>query len=131
MSSRPSLAARPTRDVAGVVAEMFGTTEPPEKKTERETAEPASSQTASTPKPQGVKEENSPAVNTAEMGREKTSFALRPEVKRRLTLLKLDLRAAGHRVTEAEIVETLIAQASADGLAAMLGGASHRGRRSK
>jgi hypothetical protein len=118
---------------------MLGTTEPPEKKTEREAAEPASAQAVSTPKPQtgstskpqALKKENRPVVNTAEIWREKTSFALRPEVKRRLTLLKLDLRAAGHRVTEAEIVETLIAQASADGLAAMLGGASHRRRRSK
>jgi hypothetical protein len=65
-------------------------------------------------------------VETALPLREKTSFALRPDMKRRLTELKLDLRAAGHRVTEAEIVELLIAEASADALATRVQASGHQ-----
>ena len=122
--SRPSLAARPTRDVTGVVADMLGTAEPVE---QDERSKPV----------RAVKTKNQPARKTAEppavntvLPREKTSFALRPAVKRHLTELKLDLRAAGHRVTEAEIVETLIAQANADALVTALGAHSRRPRRS-
>ncbi len=107
--SRPNLAARPTRDVAGVVADMMGNAKAP----------------AVIPKANTVKPKNSTSVkpstvNTADLSREKTSFAIRPDVKRHLTVLKLDLREAGHRATEAEIVETLIAHADASTLANLL-----------
>lgn len=94
--SRPNLAARPTRNVAGVVADMMGNTEAP-----------ATLPKVNTVKPKTSKSVKPAAVNTAELPREKTSFAIRPAVKRHLTVLKLDLREAGHRATEAEIVETL------------------------
>jgi hypothetical protein len=124
--SRPSLASRPTRDVTNVVADMLG--DPHDRKTAVKSDLPPK---VSKQKPPDSKTEKSIAVNTADTTREKTSFAIRPEVKRHLTLLKLDLRAAGHRVTEAQIVETLIAQASADNLATMLGLAPRRARRSE
>ena len=120
MSSRPSLAARPTRDVVDVVADMLGedqkvATNPPE------TVKKTNLKTSKTIQPQ--------AVNTATVLREKTSFAIRPTVKRHLTLLKLDLREAGHRVTEAEIVEALIAQADATSLARAFEGDGKRASR--
>jgi len=107
--SRPNLAARPTRDVAGVVADMMGNSETP-----------AALPKLNTVKPKNSKSIKPPTVNTAELPREKTSFAIRPDVKRHLTVLKLDLREAGHRATEAEIVETLIAHADARMLANLL-----------
>ena len=123
---RPSLASRPTRDVTSVVADMLG--DAPDRKTAVKSDLPPK---VSKHKPLDSKTEKNIAVNTADTTREKTSFAIRPEVKRHLTLLKLDLRAAGHRVTEAQIVETLIAQASADNLATLLGLAPRRARRSE
>jgi len=110
MSSRPSLETRPTRGVAGVVAEMFGT-------------EPEAVKTSNR---QAVKTTKQLTVNTAAEMREKTSFAISPHVKRHLTVLKLDLRDAGHRVTEAEIVETLIAQADAEALARTFQAKGHK-----
>ena len=107
MPSRPSLDARPTRDVAGVVADMFGGE--PEAVSNRQSRKTTKQLT----------------VNTAET-REKTSFAISPHVKRHLTVLKLDLRDAGHRVTEAEIVETLIAQADAEALARTFQAKGHK-----
>ncbi len=105
--SRPNLAARPTRDVAGVVAEMLGTDE---------AVITHSQKMVKTSVPRSGKTGKGQTVNTALL-REKTSFAIRPAIKRHLTLLKLDLREAGHRVTEAEIVEALIARADANTLA--------------
>lgn len=96
---RPSLAARPMRDVSGVVADMLG-----------ETGHPSKPELSGAEKTLPVETVKPPAVETAS-DREKTSFALRPDIKRRLTLLKLDLRAADRRITEAEIVEALIASA--------------------
>ncbi len=107
--SRPNLAARPTRDVAGVVADMMGNAEAQEALPKKNTVKPRNSTSV---KPF--------TVNTANLPREKTSFAIRPDVKRHLTVLKLDLREAGHRATEAEIVETLIAHADARTLANLL-----------
>ncbi len=111
--SRPSLDARPTRDVANVVGDILGTTTkatpaPPPTPPEQ-SIQPAGIQNRGTEKPK--------TVNTAPAAREKTSFAIRPEIKRRLTELKLDLRSSGLRVTEAEIVEKLIAEADAGYLA--------------
>ncbi len=105
--SRPNLDARPTRDVAGVVADMMGNANH---------SEAAPKRTAQS-KNRTVKP---PAVKTVALPREKTSFAIRPDVKRHLTVLKLDLRQAGHRATEAEIVETLIAHADVGTLANLL-----------
>ncbi len=107
--SRPNLAARPPRDVAGVVADMMGNANPAGVFAKEDTRQPKNRKTV---KP--------PTVNTAVLPREKTSFAIRPDVKRHLTVLKLDLREAGHRATEAEIVETLIAHADAGTLAGLL-----------
>jgi hypothetical protein len=108
--SRPSLDARPTRDVANVVGDILGTGKPPVAVIPPEPARsPDRDQPRVTEKPK--------AVNTAQAAREKTSFAIRPAIKRRLTELKLDLRSAGLRVTEAEIVEQLIADADASYLA--------------
>jgi len=107
--SRPSLTTRPTRDVTSVVADMLGTTT-------STAAEPS----ATKQKAGKTKTEIPLAVENSIPLREKTSFALRPDVKRHLTELKLDLRSAGHRVTEAEIVETLIAKADAGALAAIM-----------
>ena len=107
--SRPSLGSRPKRDVAGVVADMLGTVG----------AVTVGAPTTEAEKPKAVETEKPPTVKT-EIPREKTSFAIRPDVKRHLTVLKLDLRAAGHRVTEAEIVEALIANADVGSLEALL-----------
>ncbi len=115
MSSRPSLAARPTRDVAGVVADMLGTGNPAPAASPSEPAQPTSGKKA-----EPRKTVIPLAVEVEIPQREKTSFALRPDVKRHLTELKLDLRSAGHRVTEAEIVETLIARADARTLMELL-----------
>jgi hypothetical protein len=90
---------------------MFGTTDSPPQQSPQLVAE--------TVKPKDRRKEKPPAVNTVKPSREKTSFAIRPDVKRQLTVLKLDLRAAGYRVTEAEIVETLIAQADVGTLASL------------
>ncbi len=107
--SRPNLAARPNRDVAGVVADMMGNPRP---------AVLPKEDTGRTKNRKNVKPR---MVNTATLLlREKTSFAIRPDVKRHLTELKLDLRDAGHRATEAEIVETLIAHAEVGTLANLL-----------
>ncbi len=106
---RPNLAARPTRDVAGVVADMMGNAERADIPNTDEPAQPENRKSA---KPS--------AVNTVSLLREKTSFAIRADVKRHLTVLKLDLREAGYRATEAEIVETLIAHADAGTLANLL-----------
>lgn len=97
---RPSLDARPVRDVSGVVADMLG-----------DKSHPLNPE----PSAEAVKTARPQTVETA-TGREKTSFALRPDIKRRLTVLKLDLRTADRRVTEAEIVEALIANADLDTL---------------
>lgn len=121
--SRPSLSARPTRDVAGVVADMLGTGNPPA--TSSAATHPANAKR----KPQPRRAAIPPAVKLAIPQREKTSFALRPDVKRHLTELKLDLRSAGHRVTEAEIVETLIAKADAVTLADLLQNGPQTGRK--
>lgn len=107
--SRPNLAARPTRDVVGVVADMMGNADRP--------AVLPKEDTGRTKNRKNVKPRT---VNTATLLREKTSFAIRPNVKRHLTELKLDLRDAGHRATEAEIVETLIAHAEVGTLANLL-----------
>jgi hypothetical protein len=112
--SRPSLDARPTRDVANVVGDILGTTTKATTATpaippEPQPIQPADIQKRGTEKPK--------TVNTAQAAREKTSFAIRPAIKRRLTELKLDLRSSGLRVTEAEIVEKLIADADAGYLA--------------
>jgi hypothetical protein len=111
--SRPSLDARPTRDVANVVGDILGTTTKatatPTAPPEPQPLPPAGIQNRVTEKPK--------TVNTAQSAREKTSFAIRPAIKRRLTELKLDLRSSGLRVTEAEIVERLIADADAGYLA--------------
>ncbi len=107
--SRPNLAARPTRDVAGVVADMMGNA-----------AEPANFSRTDDKSSENRKTDKPKTVNTVTQSREKTSFALRPDVKRHLTVLKLDLREAGHRATEAEIVETLIAHADVGTLASLL-----------
>lgn len=109
--SRPNLAARPTRDVAGVVADMMGNADVPAVLPETRTVKPKTSKNV---KPS--------TVNTAALPKEKTSFAIRSDVKRHLTVLKLDLREAGHRATEAEIVETLIAHADVGTLANLLKG---------
>ena len=103
--SRPSLSAQPIRDVASVVADMLGESKSSVTPLSEKNVNPLQVETF---KPQ--------TVNTA---KEKTSFALRSDVKRHLTLLKLDLRAAGHRTTEAEIVEALIAQADVASVAAL------------
>jgi Asp-tRNA(Asn)/Glu-tRNA(Gln) amidotransferase A subunit family amidase len=113
--SRPSLAARPTRDVAGVVADMLGTGNPTPAAPHSEPA-PVSGKKKAEPRKTVIPL----AVEVEIPQREKTSFALRPDVKRHLTELKLDLRSAGHRVTEAEIVETLIARADAATLMGLL-----------
>jgi len=118
--SRPNLAARPTRDVAGVVADMMGTAS-----LDLERPSSPSKATVKSEKPRNRKREIPPPVNTAIPLREKTSFALRPDVKRHLTELKLDLRSVGHRVTEAQIVEALIAGADAATLANLLKVKSH------
>ena len=114
--SRPSLAARPTRDVAGVVADMLGTGNPTPAAPHSEPAQSASGKKKTGPRKTVIPL----AVEVEIPQREKTSFALRPDVKRHLTELKLDLRSAGHRVTEAEIVETLIARADAGTLMELL-----------
>jgi hypothetical protein len=104
------------------VADMLGTTEPVDQDERMKRAVKTKKQPAS--------KTAIPIVVYTALPREKTSFALRPAVKRHLTELKLDLRAAGHRVTEAEIVETLIAQANADALVTVLGAHARRPRRS-
>jgi hypothetical protein len=123
--SRPNIDSRPTRDITGVVSDMLG--KPPEvsseKMSEVEEVKPQEVLREKAPEVQSVKPlavltvkskkgktENPPVV--APIEREKTSFAIPPSVKRHLTMLKLDLRSGGHRITEAEIVETLIATAS-------------------
>jgi hypothetical protein len=123
--SRPKIDSRPARDITGVVSDMLG--KPPEVPSEKtpEVKEVKPQEVSSekapavesvkplavlTVKSKKVKTENPPVV--APIEREKTSFAILPSVKRHLTMLKLDLRSAGHRITEAEIVETLIATAS-------------------
>jgi hypothetical protein len=88
-----------------------------EKPSEVETANHPDNQAAKalgieTVKPSAVKTSSLPTVETPL--REKTSFAILPDVKRHLTLLKLDLRSAGHRITEAEIVEALISSATTE-----------------
>ena len=113
--SRPKLDARPTRDVAGVVADMMGTAS-----SGLERSSNLLETTVKTEKLRDRKEKIPLTVNTVIPLREKTSFALRPDVKRHLTELKLDLRSVGHRVTEAQIVEALIAEADAVTLANLL-----------
>ena len=123
--SRPNIDSRPTRDITGVVADMLG--KPPEVLSEKlsevkeEKAQESSSEKApevQREKPLAVSSVKSKKVKTkkplvvAPVEREKTSFAIPPSVKRHLTMLKLDLRSGGHRITEAEIVETLIATAN-------------------
>jgi hypothetical protein len=109
--SRPSLDARPTRDVTNVVGDILGTPKPPVPAIPE--PQPMQPPDRSTPRVT----EKPKTVNTAQAAREKTSFAIRPAIKRRLTELKLDLRSSGLRVTEAEIVEQLIADADAAYLA--------------
>lgn len=110
MSSRPSIHSRPTRDITGVVADMLGS-QPSEVLSEKpQEAKIEKPLEVKNSKPKKVKISKPPAVETST--REKTSFALLPSVKRHLTLLKLDLRSGGHRVTEAEIVEALVSMAS-------------------
>jgi hypothetical protein len=92
---RPSIQTRPTRDIAGVASDMLG----------------ASQKETLPHKPLEVNTANGFSANDSNK-REKTSFALLPSVKRRLTMLKLDLRSNGHKVTEAEIVEALITAAT-------------------
>ena len=115
--SRPNIDSRPTRDITGVVADMLG--KPPEvleeKTLEVEEAKPQEVLSEKPPvvkigRPQRGKARKPLVVDPSE--REKTSFAILPSVKRHLTMLKLDLRSAGHRITEAEIVETLVGVAS-------------------
>lgn len=108
--SRPSLHSRPTRDIAGVVSDMLGQN-PSEALSEKpQERKPSKPRKVKTEKPLSKAEKK---LENDSAQREKTSFALRPTVKRYLTLLKLDLRSEGHRVTEAEIVEALISAATA------------------
>jgi hypothetical protein len=69
-------------------------------------------------KPSNGKRNKALEVNTP--FREKTSFALLSGVKRHLTILKLDLRCSGHRITEAEIVESLVSAATPESVLAAL-----------
>jgi hypothetical protein len=118
VSSRPKLDSRPTRGISGVVADMLGSRSSEVLNTKPPKVESVRAPSLKVEKPAKVKMNKPPNVNTS--AREKTSFALLRGVKRHLTMLKLDLRFSGHRITEAEIVESLVSAATPESVLASL-----------